>query len=59
MNIGQKQLKFYRSLIKENFSKTKVYQFFVIENTFDIFHDDLFSNCQSLHYDWGVDWFWS
>jgi hypothetical protein len=31
----------------------------VIENTFDIFHDDLFSNCQSLHYDWGVDWFWS
>jgi len=44
MNIGQKQLKIYRSLTKEKNSKTKVYQFFVIENSFDTFHDDFFSN---------------
>jgi hypothetical protein len=44
MNIGQKQLKLYKSLTKEKFNKTKVYQFFVIENLFDTFHDDFFSN---------------
>ncbi len=55
MNIRQKQFKKYRSLSKEKFSITKFYFIFVIENSFNTFHDDFFSNHQSLHYGWGVD----